>query len=78
MMIQRYYVISCSEDGDVSVECVTKEELESKLNEEYWGSNPKFLDASCRDLRSRAGLLVIKGERVVPSPVEVVKGWGVK
>ena len=73
---EKYFVVRFSEDGDVRVSCFAKEELESKLNEEYWGSNPRFLDMNA-NFENDSGLMVIKGTLVTPGPVETVKRWGV-
>jgi hypothetical protein len=73
---ERYFVISFSEDGDVSVKGFTKKELEAKLNADYWGSNPRFLDESA-NFENDSGLMIIKGTLVKPGPVETVKRWGV-
>lgn len=75
-MSQSYFVFSFSEDGDVSVRRFTKDDLEAKLNEEYWGPSPTFLDANS-NFENESGLLIIKGERIAPGPVETVKRWGV-
>jgi hypothetical protein len=71
-----YFVIYSSEDGEVSVERLSKEDLEKRLNENYWGDKPKFLSES-DDLAYNAGLMIIKGELVTPQPKKVVEEWDV-
>lgn len=74
--MEKYFVINTSEDGDVSLSVLTKEELEGRLNEDYWG-RPKFLDASDRDLREEDGLIIIRGKSIQPKPRTTVKEWEV-
>lgn len=76
--MQKYFVICLSPDG-TGVSCLSKGELEERLAEDYWGENPEFLDfADGRlDLEHSNGLLIIKGERIEPKPVDIVKSWSV-
>ncbi len=76
MNAEKYFVVRFSEDGDVSLYCGTKEELEAKLNDQYWGSEPRFLTPTS-NFENESGLLIIKGTLVTPGPVETVKRWGV-
>ena len=76
MAADNYFVISASEDGDIRVRRFSKQELEDKLKESWWGDSPKFLDVDS-DLERESGLLIIRGERVAPKPVYVVKAWEV-
>lgn len=69
-----YFVIDASEDGEVSVNRLSKEELEKRLNEKYWGSEPKFLSEN-DDLARIAGLMIIKGGLITPQPKKVVEQW---
>ena len=74
-----YYVVLFGEDGDVRLAKFTKEELEAKLNADWWGSNPTFLNEES-DLQNQgcvSGLFIIKGERIQPNPAQVVKQWQV-
>lgn len=71
----KYFVLYASEDGEKSIECLTKEELENRLDEDYWGE-VNFLSADC-DLDGSVGLLIIKGEQINPQAAEVVKKWKV-
>jgi len=72
-----YYVIHCSEDGDKSIDVFTKDKLEEALKDEDWGENPEFGDPGTVSLDYFSGLLIIKGETVIPKPVELVKSYSV-
>jgi hypothetical protein len=75
-MKERYFVISCSEDGDVSLDILAKDELERRLNENYWGEEPEFLTPTDGvDLRERSGLYIIKGSWASPKAKMAVKEW---
>lgn len=71
-----YFVIHVSEDGDVSAERMTQQTLEQRLEQSYWGELPKFLTPE-DNLETNPGLLIVKGELVIPATVEVVKRWSV-
>jgi hypothetical protein len=71
-----YFVLCQSEDGDVSFEKLSREELETRLAEEYWGSQPIFDQPPTGYIAdSPLGILIISGEIVVPEPKEVVTEW---
>jgi hypothetical protein len=73
-MMFGYYVITCSEDGDHHIELVSREELEERLNDEYYGSDPKYLTElnESLDLGYFSGLIIIKGEAIMPTAVEKI------
>lgn len=78
----KYYWIDCSEDGDVSVMTLTKDELERRLNDpelydpdgrivgglspEVPGSDPMYWEGKS---------VIIKGEIVVPTIQRDLKKW---
>ena len=73
-----YYVIYNSEDG-VRITKHTKEDLEEKLNERYWGPDVKTLCAlpsepnpDYWDNGSNTTLVIIEGMCVVPHEVKTV------
>lgn len=76
-----YFVITATEDGDVFVAKMTKAELEKQYNEEWWGNlqNDLILINKNRgiDLREKSGLVIIKGEQVVPKAVKSVTRYEV-
>jgi len=75
-----YFVISNS-DGDISVSAYSKEELEEKFNDEYFGKLPVFVrDLSYININLMGddNLLIIRGELVVPKAVEVVKRYSLE
>lgn len=76
MSVEMYHVICTSEDG-ISVKSMSKDEVEKRLKEEYWGkkemlsklpndSDPNYWGSS---------LVIIKGSIVVPQPVKVVEEY---
>lgn len=70
--MSNYFVIHATEDGEVYINKYLKEDLEKKLDEHYWGDVVKIFGL-IPDLSRESGLLIIKGEIVVPAAVEVVK-----
>ena len=71
-MNDKYVVIHFNEDGDPpSVDEMTGDDLKEKLKEDYWGSRPKFAQPGKRVDGSFVGLVVIKGEIIVPKAVQV-------
>lgn len=69
-------VINFTEDGLYTYR-IEKEEFLEKLNNQYFGENPKFLSAEdmkeIYEFHWPLGLLVIEGEIVQPKPISVVK-----
>ena len=77
-MTQMYMVISNGE-GDTSVRVFTEEELKHALAVNYWG-DVGFVDIN--DLKDDPDtnywcdkILIIKGEIVLPKPIEVVTAY---
>jgi hypothetical protein len=69
-------IISCGEDGDRSIYRMTKAELLTKINEDYWGEDVKFAPAGeVPDLDYFVGMIVIDGDIVAPQPAKVVTEW---
>lgn len=76
-MSKTYFVISTSEDGDVSMDSMDEATLRQRLKENYWGNEPEFLDIGrgVHDLSAKSGLYIIKGEFVIPQPRQVAVDW---
>lgn len=76
-MIEYYIVLYCSDDGDVSIQRLGKEQLRKALNERHWGNTPiRILDQQLPlDLRSVHGLFIFKGSCVQPEAKTVVTEW---
>lgn len=74
-MSKQYIVISLGPDGTY-VSQVDKVELEKRLNEEYWGSDPTFYSAIPENIDHADGLIIIEGMVVVPQQVTTVTNWG--
>lgn len=72
-----YYVITTSEDGDVSFQALDKETLLQRLNEGYWGNCliKQIKPGECHDVRERTGIYIITGELVLPKPKTRVVEW---
>ena len=76
-MADAYFVIHNS-DGETKVDTLTREELTKRLNEEYYGDAPQFLEEL--DKRSDTNYwlgayLIIKGEIIIPKPVKVIEEY---
>lgn len=75
MTPDKYYTFYFSEDGDVSVNIFTKEQLEKKINDKDWGNVPIFKstpDQKYIDAETLNCLMIIKGTEVQPQPVTEV------
>lgn len=79
--MESYFILTGTEDG-ISVDVLPKEEIEKRLVEEYYGSNPVILDRIPEMDKGyfvvpgsgdRTKILIIKGQVVTPRPVQVVK-----
>lgn len=67
------YIVICPGEGDVSVEALTKEELEARLTANYYGMQAGPLkDADATRWRH---IVIIRGEVVIPQKEEVVIKW---
>lgn len=73
-MSQRYFVIACSDDGDIRVRCFSKEQLEAEMAEEGSGYHNLDVDPTLSGDPNnwRGKSLLIKGEAVVPRVEQVV------
>ena len=73
-----YFVIH-NIDGDTYVDVLSAQELTERLNENYYGRSVEFLDTvSNHDTNYWGdGHLIIKGEIVIPKPVETVTKYEV-
>ncbi len=75
-----YFVITSSEDG-INIETLSKHEIEKRVTEHYYGAHALLLDKlpriadgyfSIPEKGDRTPVLIIRGEIVVPKPVERV------
>jgi hypothetical protein len=71
--MEKYFVIGMSEDGDPFHYIMSKEELEEFLeeNEQDFMSEKDLEDHSDSNYWNDS-ILIIKGEIVIPKPIEVV------
>lgn len=70
-----YFLIHCSEDGDISVKQYSKDELLRLLKDEDYGFI-EFFDKMPKDSPVYwEKVLIIKGEIMCPKPIEVVKQY---
>lgn len=75
-----YFIIYTSEDGDVSLEAVTQEEVLKRVTPDedgytYYGPQAEIhshMAAGGVDLQCGSGVYILKGQLVVPLPKEVV------
>lgn len=75
--MSKYFVLYPSEDGCTVTE-LTESELKKRLNEDYY-SGREFLDKTPKDNHNYWGnsILIIKGEIVVPKPIQTVTEYEV-
>lgn len=69
-----YFVISNCK-GETTVESLNKEQLTTGLNNKAWGDNVVFMDKIPEfdtNYWSGGAVLIIKGDIIVPRPVEYV------
>ena len=79
-MCDKYYVISTSEDGGVSLIAYSKQELLDRLTANDGDDEPEINADDCRtdkdlpmyDLAGRSRVFIIKGTIVVPKPKKTV------
>lgn len=78
-MSETYCIISTSEDGDVYIAVVTREELLARLDESYYGDTPiKTLKVGDHiDCQEKSGIYIIKGETVTPKAKTIVTAWDI-
>jgi hypothetical protein len=78
-MADEFFVIGCSADGTTFDGPLSKETLEKRLAENYYGSHVTFAtknpgtDGFC--IRLKGELLIIKGSIVQPAAESVVTRW---
>jgi hypothetical protein len=66
--MDKYFIITNS-DGDTHVECVTKEVLLERINDEHYGSFPNYMNELPKDSDTNywgGDIMIIKGELVSP------------
>jgi len=75
-----YFLFHISEDGDLSIEKMNKDELLSRINENYYGDIsfhyeiPEESDPNYWEKRA----LIIKGRIVFPKPVQLVEKYEIQ
>lgn len=75
-----YFVVSCSEDGDVLAELLDRDTILHRLDIEYWGERPIVQmerGQGILDVRSKAAVYIFKGESIAPKIKHVVTSWDV-
>jgi hypothetical protein len=75
-MEEKYFVINNSE-GDTRVEELTEKALQERLKDGYYGRQIGFINRIGNPDTNYWGenILIIKGTKVTPVPVEVVKEY---
>ena len=71
-----YFLIENSE-GDVTCEVLTKAEVLERFDEDDWGPPPDYATAVPDSNLNRWGgkAVLIKGEVIVPKPVQRITEW---
>jgi hypothetical protein len=79
-MNETYFVISCSEDGETTVEAMSKETLLERIESEYWGSKEVFTELPDNSDTNYwgNGILIIKGKMVCPKAELVVTKYNIE
>lgn len=74
--MNKYLIIYCSQDGEHSIERISKEQLERRLNDKHYGDAPILeMNESRVDFNTQYGVFIIKGEIVLPKPLKVIQQW---
>jgi hypothetical protein len=75
-MTEQYYVISQNDDGEASVNVLTKEQLNQRLSENEY-RNYDCVSKVPKGYIEEWGknMVIIKGELVVPKPIKQVTKW---
>lgn len=77
---ETYFVITSSEDG-INIETLSKHDIEKRITEHYYGDDALLLDKlplidggffSIPGKGDRTPVLIVRGEIVVPKPVEKI------
>ena len=84
-MREKYFVIIGSDDGGCTINEVTKEELTNKLTpnkfgETFWGvlgSDFRILGELPDDVCNFSGIVIIKGNIVLPKPKQTVTEYDI-
>ena len=72
--MEKYYLITCTEDGDHRIKEYTEQKLSKEINE--WladGDEPEFESKLPDNLDMFSGYIIIKGEIIVPKKEKVVE-----
>jgi len=79
-MTEKYFVLVGSDGDGVSFDVLTKEELEKRLNSEYWGSDRTYASqvSGDFDLDYFKDILIIRGVEVAPVEKKTVTEWVVE
>jgi hypothetical protein len=75
-----YFVVGCSADGLTFDGPLTRQQLEKRLGEDYYGPNKTFVAKTPKrdGFALQMGedeLFIIQGKAVLPKPKEIVKSW---
>jgi hypothetical protein len=78
-MNEMFCVISCNEDGDTTLDMITRETLLSRLKESYYGQMPIYqLKKGDRvNCGEKIGIYIIKGKSIMPRAKQVVTEWDI-
>jgi len=76
-MNETYYVITQTEDGEISLDDLTSEQLKGRLNENYYGDVVFTTKLPAGYLNDDLGnkMIIIKGNTITPKPVQKVVSY---
>lgn len=72
--VDKYTVIYFTEDGDANASILSRDELEARLSQHYWGDKPRIAatEADLREIgHSFVGIVILAGAPIQPKPVEI-------
>lgn len=77
---REYFVMRCSEDGEVSINQLSKTDLLRRIEEKYWGERAEFIDyIPDSDPQSWGhSIVIVKGNLVMPEPVTKILKYNIK
>ncbi len=76
--MEQYFILNSSEDGISINGPLTKEQVLDRLDENYYGEVNFLNDIPNDFIDSGSGMVIIKGQIVLPKPKQVVQSYEVE